>query len=348
MEHDFKTTLKLYAQYAAARTAAALLSAFPPEQNLVTAKLVARLSIFLSPKRLARAVQHVALAFPERDAAFHQTTAMRSIEHMLGLFMVDALVMPRLITRRTWTQRVTLAPGFERALPYLQSEKPCLFVTGHVGNWEILGYVLALVGVKMTALARPLDNPYISDWLFNIREKSGLKILTKWGATEELQRVLADGGKVGFIADQNAGDDGLYVPSFGRLASTYKSIPLLAVHQSIPVICGYARRVGGQFRYELCTTDVILPSEWEGQEDPVFYVAARFNRAIENMVRESPEQNLWVHRRWKSRPKFEREGKPLPERLRAKLAALPWMTDAMLAELAQPLQPHSIPVAPLA
>ncbi|MSR41156.1 MAG: hypothetical protein EXS10_04555 [Phycisphaerales bacterium] len=337
MEPSFKTNLKMYAQYAAARTAAALLSAFPPEQNLQTAKLVARLSTILSPKRLARAIDHVALAYPERDAAWHATTAMRSIEHMLGIFMVDALVMPRLITRNTWTDRVKLAPGFERALPYLTSEKPCLFVTGHVGNWEILGYVLALIGVQMTAVARPLDNPYISDWLFGIRERSGLKVLTKWGATDELQRVLAEGGKVGFIADQNAGDDGLFVPSFGRLASTYKSIPLLAVHQSLPMICGYAHRVDGAFRYELRMTDVILPSEWESQEDPVFYVGARLNRAIETMVRESPEQNLWVHRRWKSRPKFEREGKPLPIRLRAKIAALPWMTDALLAELAKPL-----------
>ncbi len=344
MARDFRTNLKFHAQYAAARTAAALLSAFPPEQNLETAKLVARLSTILSPQRLARAVNHVALAFPERDAAFHHETAMRSIEHMLGIFMVDALVMPRLITATNWTDRVSLAPGFERALPYLTSEKPCLFVTGHVGNWEILGYVLALVGVPITAVARPLDNPLISDWLFGIRERSGLRVLTKWGATDELQRVLAAGGKVGFIADQNAGDDGLFVPSFGRLASTYKSIPLLAVHQSLPVICGYAKRLDGAFKYELRTTDVILPESWESQEDPVFYVGARFNRAIESMIRESPEQNLWVHRRWKSRPKFEREGKSMPTRLREKVAALPWMTPALLEELSKPLHAPATPM----
>ncbi len=344
MARDIRTNLKFYAQYAAARTAAALLSSFPPEQNLGTAKLVAHLSTILSPKRLARAVNHVALAFPERDALFHQRTAMRSIEHMLGIFMVDALVMPRLITKTNWTNRVSLAPGFERALPYLTSEKPCLFVTGHVGNWEILGYVMALVGVPITAVARPLDNPYISDWLFGIRERSGLKVLTKWGATDELQRILASGGKVGFIADQNAGDDGLFVPSFGRLASTYKSIPLLAVHHSLPVVCGYARRIDGAFKYELRTTDVILPESWESQDDPVFYVGARFNRAIETMIRESPEQNLWVHRRWKSRPKFEREGKPIPARFHAKVAALPWMTAPLLAELAKPLGAPAAPV----
>ena len=75
---------------------------------------------------------------------------------------------------------------------------------------------------------------------------------------------------------------------------------------------------------------IITPEDWEGQPDPLFYVTARYNRAIETMIRAAPEQYLWLHRRWKSRPRHEREGRPMPDRLRAKLRALPWMTPSEL------------------
>jgi len=331
-------------QYAAARTVAALLSPFDPDQNLETARVVGRLYAHLSKRRRERARLGVARALPELPVELQRRIVAESIGHMFGLFMVDAFAMPDRVGHENWHERVRLG-NVGRAMKHLTSDRPAIFVTGHVGNWEILGYVLALVGFRMTALARPLANRPLNDWLLGVRQKSGLKVITKWGATDEVQKVIESGGKVGFIADQNAGEDGLFVPFFSRLASTYKSIPLLALRYQIPVVCGYARRLDGAFRYELRVTDVIEPEEWADQEDPVFFVGARFNRAIEWMVRESPEQYLWVHRRWNSRPKHEREGKDLPERLARRIAALPWMTPELLAELAKPID---APVEPAA
>lgn len=331
-------------QYAAARTVAALLSPFDPDQNLETARVVGRLYAHLSKRRRERARLGVARALPELPVELQRRIVAESIGHMFGLFMVDAFAMPDRVGHENWHERVRLG-NVGRAMKHLTSDRPAIFVTGHVGNWEILGYVLALVGFRMTALARPLANRPLNDWLLGVRQKSGLKVITKWGATDEVQKVIESGGKVGFIADQNAGEDGLFVPFFSRLASTYKSIPLLALRYQIPVVCGYARRLDGAFRYELRVTDVIEPEEWADQEDPVFFVGARFNRAIEWMVRESPEQYLWVHRRWNSRPKHEREGKDLPERLARRIAALPWMTPGLLAELAKPID---APVEPAA
>lgn len=331
-------------QYAAARTVAALVSPFDPDQNLETARIVAAAYSRLSARRRERARSGVARSLPELDLAQQRRIVDASMGHMFGLFMVDAFAMPRVVGRENWHDRVRLG-SVGRAMEHLTSDRPCLFVTGHVGNWEILGYVLALVGFEMTALARPLDNRYLNDWLLGVRQKTGLRVITKWGATDEIQSVIEGGGKVGFIADQNAGADGLFVPFFSRLASTYKSIPLLALRYEIPVVCGYARRLDGCFRYELRVTDVIEPADWRGAEDPVLYVGARFNRAIEWMVRESPEQYLWVHRRWNSRPKHEREGLPLPDRLRRKLEALPWMHEGLLGELSKPLEAPVDPAA---
>jgi KDO2-lipid IV(A) lauroyltransferase len=289
-------------QYAAARTVAALFSPFDPEQNLETARMVARIYARFGARRRERACLGVQRAFPSMPAELQRRIVETSIGHMFGIFMVDAFAMPRVIGHENWHERVQLG-NVGRAMEHLTSPKPCIFVTGHVGNWEILGYVLALVGFEMTALARP------------------------------------------FIADQNAGPDGLFVPFFSRLASTYKSIPLLALRYELPVVCGYARRVDGAFRYELRVTDVIEPSDWRDADDPILYIGARFNRALEWMIRESPEQYLWVHRRWNSRPKHERAGDPMPERLSRKLAALPWMTPNLLAELAKPIDAPVDPAA---
>src|SRR5690606_19753661 len=133
-----------------------------------------------------------------------------------------------------------------------------------------------LLGYDVDAIARPIDNPLINRWLLGIRERKGMRIITKWDATERMLQVLEAGGALGFIADQNAGDKGLFVPFFGRLASTYKSIGLLAMNRQVPVVCGYAHRIGPGFRYELGVVDVIRPEEWESQRDPLFYITARY------------------------------------------------------------------------
>jgi KDO2-lipid IV(A) lauroyltransferase len=138
---------------------------------------------------------------------------------------------------------------------------------------------------------------------------------------------------VGFIADQNAGDRGLFVPFFGRLASSYKSIGLLAMRYNIPIAAVHAKRIDGRFKYEVSLTDYIEPDEWKNQPDPLFYITARYNRAIQQMIINAPEQYLWLHRRWKSRPAFELENKPMPKKLLQQLESLPWMTDQELSTI---------------
>lgn len=327
-----QSPLTNWSQYLALRTIAGVVRCFDVNQNLHTAAQIGSAFYHVNPKRRARAEQNIQRAFPEWDEPRVRDCAKRSMQYMFRLAMVDALVMPRLIRPDNWNTHIELG-DISAVVDRLLNREPALFITGHCGNWELLGYTLATLGFPIAALARPIDNPLINDWLLGIREASGMRIITKWGATKELQATLDRGGQIGFIADQNAGDGGLYVPFFNRLASSYKSIALLAMRYDVPVIAGVAHRVGEQFRYRLDITDIITPDAWADQPDPLFYITARYNRAIELMIRRHPEQYLWLHRRWKSRPKFERQGKPLPDRLRAKLEALPWITARDLEQI---------------
>lgn len=319
-----------WSQYAALRAFVGTLQCLSPEENLRTATVVGQLYARANPKRLRRAIRNIELSFPEMSRDEVESIARRSIEHMFRLFMVDAIMMPQIITPDRWMHHVRFAQ-MEEGLAALSRADPAILISGHCGNWELLGFLLSTLGFRVHALARPLDNRLANDWLMGVREARGLRIITKWGATSYVQRLLRRGEKVAFVADQNAGDGGLFVPFFGRLASCYKSMAMLAIRYNATVVAGTAQRlVDHRMQYEVTGNDVIRPDEWQAEADPLFYLTARITRSIEIMVRQSPEQYLWVHRRWKSRPRFEREGRPIPARLVRKLAALPWMTDREL------------------
>lgn len=331
-----RTPLIKWSQYLGARMAEMVLTTFEARSNLRTASAIGRLMYTFDKRHRERASTHIRLAFPEYSEAQVQSLTRESFEHFLQLVM-EVCHTPRLLNYASWPQRTKLTK-MGTAIEMLSAGQPAILLTGHLGNWEVLGSLLAILGYDLDAIARPIDNPLINDWLLGIRERRGLRIITKWNATDRMLAVLGRGGALGFIADQNAGDKGLFVPFFGKLASTYKSIGLLAISQNVPIICGYARRVGDDYQYEMGTVDIIYPEEWKVQPDPLFYVTARYMRAIETMVRQSPSQYLWMHRRWKSRPSFEKKGKPMPESLKENLRALPWMDEETMARLEVPFK----------
>ena len=327
--------VQMWSQYLAARLAAAALCAFDPEANLRSAATLGNLLHRFDHRHRERARRSIAMAFPGLSDREVAEVARRSFEHvaMLG---VELLHSPRTLGPYTWPRHVGIR-NIGPAIELLNRREPLILITGHVGNWEVMGNLLACLGYDLDALARPIDNPLVDRWLMSIREKRGMRIITKFDATERMVDVLDRGGALGFIADQNAGDKGLFVPFFNRLASCYKSIGLLAMNKRVPIVCGCAHRLAPDLSFEVYVPDVIRPDEWEGQPDPLLYITARYSRALELMVRRRPEQYLWSHRRWKSRPRFERQNKPMPEATRQSLLQLPWIAAPDLAELAKPL-----------
>ena len=319
-------------QYAGARAFAWIFGAFPPEQNLRTATFVADTWARLNPHRVDRARTNIRRGIPHLTDAECDALALESVRYMFRTYMVDAFQLPRLLTDETWTKYVDASDAV-RGTGLMIEERPAIFLAPHAGNWELLGFFPTIMGFRMHALARPLDNPMLWKWVLGLREARGMRIITKFGATEELQKVVDAGGRIAFIADQNAGQDGIFVPFFGQMASAYKSIGLFAIRYNLPIAVGVALREGDGFRYRVHTTDVIRPEDWASHDDPVFYVTARYTHAMEKAVMLDPRQYLWIHRRWRSRPKWEREGKPLPERIEAKLRTLPWIDDAAIERL---------------
>lgn len=337
--------------YFAVRAMVAAMLAGDLNANLATARSVGRAYARLEKKRFQRVLATLRVAFPDHSPEQLNEHALQAYEHLFML-AVETACTPRLMCMDSWADHLRMG-DLGPAVREIASGRPAVLITGHCGNWELLGYSLAVLGFPVHALYRPLDLEPLDRWVRRTRERRGLVLLDKFGATERLPTLMAGGGLAGFIADQNAGDRGLFVPFFNRLASTYKSIGLMALQYEAPILCGQARRLvwdrdghteageqpeerrgrvgfagwtGEPFKYRIDVIDIIRPEDWKDQPDPLFYVSARYRRALEEMVRRAPEQNLWLHRYWKSRPRHERLGRPLPGALKDKIRALPWIT----------------------
>ncbi len=291
-------------QYIGLRIVSMLLHSFPVSANLRSARLLGTLMFRFDRKHRERAMGNLRRSFPEMPERQRERIAEHSMQQLFMLF-IEVLFTTRLVHIDTWASYCELENFREVLELLLQRDQGLIMLTGHFGNWEILGYVLATMGFNTTSIARPLDNPYVNQWMLGVREKKGQKIIAKKGATEEVITVLAHGGAVGFIADQNAGSKGIFVDFFGRKASTYKSIGLLAMEYKVPIVIGYARRIDDQFRFVVGAQDIIRPQDWQNEDDPLRYITQRYTKAIEDFVRKDPGQYLWVHRRWKTRPKGE-------------------------------------------
>ena len=291
--------------YIAVRAVFAVMQAFPIDWNLRTARVLARIWAVVLPRHRQRALAHLS------DALGHDYPMSRISRladlclESVTMFAVEAICLPRLINAFTWSRYIRLV-NFDDAVRLMLNGAGVILVTGHYGSFEVMGHLLAALGFDITAVMRPLDNVYLNRFMVASRRTHGLTLLDKKGAMNSAEGLLADGALLAFIGDQDAGRKGIFVDFFGRPASTYKSIALLAMATGSPIVVGYARRRGNVARYEVGVPRIIYRHEWEQQTDPLRWITQEYTSAIESFVREAPEQYLWIHRRWKSRPKRER------------------------------------------
>ena len=338
-------TLGDAAMYATIRSVVGALGAMPVGANMALMRSLAGWFVDsrFNRKRIGRATENLRWCFPDWSEEQIREGSVDAYKHLFSL-AAEAIATPSRITPERWGHYIELG-NVRDGLRVLLKRPPCILVTGHCGNWEVIGYALGLLGFRVHALYRPLDMRAADRWIREVRGARGLRLLDKFGAMRLAPGIMARGEMLGFTADQNAGARGVFVPFFDRLASTYKSIALLAMQHNAPIVCGQTLRIGKHgldvpaalheqtFRYRIDVQDIILPEEWADQPDPMFYITARYRYAIEKMVLANPKQYLWMHRYWKARPPHEMAGKPFPKRLREKIEALPWMTPERVERL---------------
>lgn len=190
--------------------------------------------------------------------------------------------------------------GLEHVRRAYAEGRGVLLFTGHFGHWELTGMLQGYLGLPLALVARPLDNPRLERILAGLRSKSGNRIVHKRNAVREMLRALREHIGVALVIDQDAGADGVFVPFFGRPASTTPTLALLALRTGAPVIPSFSVPCPGGYRvvYE---PPLEIPQSGDRERD-VLELTARCTAIVEAWVRRHPECWLWMHRRWKTRP----------------------------------------------
>jgi KDO2-lipid IV(A) lauroyltransferase len=289
------------------------------EQSYAFARWLAAILYRFDPRHREIGIENLRLAFGDRYTEADRDRLVRGVYLHFCMMLMEILHIPRKFHPTTWRDRIELV-GHEKVIDRLLRGGPLILLSGHYGNWEMAGYLFGIFGFPPSSVARTLDNPYLDRYLRSFRERTGQKMIPKKGGYDQMLGVLRSGGVLSFLADQDAGERGMFVEFFGRPASTHKAIALLAIEHRAPVVVGYARRIGPGFRYEVGCTELIEPEEWTGTADDARLLTQRYTSALEEIIRRDPEQYLWLHRRWKHQPRPKGRHRPRPE---AALAVAP-------------------------
>lgn len=183
-----------------------------------------------------------------------------------------------------------------------------IFLTAHLGNWELMAVVCTLLGYRLFPVVRPLDNPWLNRLIDRIRSRYGSAMISKKTetASRDVIHALRRGDCVGILLDQNmASYDGVFVEFFGRPACTSNGLAVIARRTDAPVIPAFiVREADGRHRI-IIERPVELVKSRDIEHD-VLVNTSRCTAVIEGIVRAYPEQWLWMHRRWKTQPASQR------------------------------------------
>ncbi len=299
------------AKHGAARSALEYALAWPllqalawlplPAARLLAAAL-ARLLRIATPRWVSIARENLAAAFPQLPAE-RRAEILRGVYENLGRVILSVARLPRLTPANIggWVEY----DGFEHYQQAIGKGRGVLFMTAHLGNWELSASAHALFGNPMHVMVRPLDNPWLDRLVDRSRRLGGNRTIVKRDAGRKVLRALRNNEAVGILIDQNTTDqDRVFVDFFGRPASAGSAFVKLAQRSGAAVIPGFALWRPEVGRYVL---KFYPPIEWRDSGDPdrdLIDNTQLCHSLLERVIREHPEQWLWVHRRWKSQPEL--------------------------------------------
>jgi KDO2-lipid IV(A) lauroyltransferase len=239
----------------------------------------------------------IATSFPERDRAWVAATAAACYRH----FGREAAELARLNVRGTTDlpHRLTnRAEAEARLAAWVPGDRGALIVTGHIGNWEVAGALVAALGYPLAAVVKRQRNAGFDDMIRASRRRLGIEPVYMEDARVRIPGLLREGVSVALVADQDARQRGAFVPFLGRPASTFRGPARLALECGAPLVFGAALRDGTG--YAAVLERVYDPGADAREEREL---TALWVSRLEAQVRRDPRQYFWFHRRWKTRPR---------------------------------------------
>src|SRR5579863_1302428 len=295
--------MREWIQYAATWIGLKSLGLLPrPVARLVGASFAAVAYALRPPLRRA-AMFNLSLAFPDWTEA-HRKRVIRRMIQQIGWMAAEFSQFPRYT--RANIEKIVVLDGFENFDVARRRGKGVLFLTGHMSAWELAPFAHALYSHPLHFLVRPVANLRVDALINRYRCLSGNQPIEKNRSARAILKVLGEGGTVGILADTNTSlDEGVFVDFFGRPACTTSGIARIALRTDAAVIPGFLAWDADEKKYRLQFARSLELVRTGDEDADVRENTARFMAVIEAYIREHPDQWLWVHKRWKTRPPGE-------------------------------------------
>jgi KDO2-lipid IV(A) lauroyltransferase len=280
-----------------------LLLLLPRGGAIFAGKLIAIAAYHLHGRLRRVGYRNLALAMPELDPAERRVIVGRVFRN-LGRLLGEFSQFPK-ITRQNISKLVDY-DGLENYERASERRRGVLMLTGHVGAWELCAFAQGVYGHPLSFLVRPLDNPLLDRLISHYREISGNRTINKNRAVKPVLEILRCGQDVGLLIDVNTlPDQGVFCDFFGTPACSTTGLAVFALRADSPVVPGFLiwdERLGKhRLRFE---PEIPLIRTGDFKEE-VMLNTARFTKVIEEYARRYPDQWLWVHKRWHTRPEGE-------------------------------------------
>lgn len=247
--------------------------------------------------------RNLALALPEASSKTRKRI-LRGVYRHLSWQLVEFCRMPG-YTREN-TRETTRTEGLEHYLAAQARGKGVLVLTGHLGAWELSSFYHSLMGYPMGMVIRRLDNRLLDDYVNGIRCMHGNRVLHKDDFARGLLIAMHAGETVGILMDTNmTPPQGVFVPYFGRMACTASGLARVALRTGAAVLPGFMLWEPGERKYVLHFGPELEFARTDDVEADVLAATAQCNQVLESWIRRYPDQWLWIHRRWKTRPPGE-------------------------------------------
>ncbi len=241
------------------------------------------------------ALTNLGIAYPESDPSWRREV-VKKLYFNLSLSVMEFLILTK--NPKAVSKWVTKVEGEEHLENLSKSGRGAVLLTAHVGNWELLAAWLACKGYPLVAGVRDPNDVHVSKLLAYYRKALGVETIPKKSLLLKGAKLLKQGKFIGILADQDGGTDGIRVSFMGKVASTVGGPAALSLLTKAPVVPIVSYRIA-PYEHEILVLPPIEPLYELPREEAIREMTIKFNDILEGFIRRSPEQWLWLHRRWR-------------------------------------------------
>ncbi|MCA9259206.1 MAG: lysophospholipid acyltransferase family protein [Planctomycetales bacterium] len=292
------------AAYLAVRATVCVIQSLP--LSVCAAGADAAAHIMWSVLRLRRKVVdgNLQIAFPDASQGERAAMAVGMWRHLF-LMVCEVAHAPRKVRRSNWKAHSSIE-AMEPLVRQLLSPRPTVIISGHLGNFEMGGYLLGVHGFQTHTIARPLDNRRLGRWVDEFRGATGQHILPKDGSGPQIAHLLEQGGTLVLLGDQFAHGHACWVDFFGKPAATHKAVAVFTLSGAAPTSVCAVLRNRSPLHFRMLTAGLVDPQAADFELGSIPLPTQWYTQHLEELIRHAPDQYWWVHRRWKGAPPAKR------------------------------------------